>query len=226
VSAEPKRGVVIAIDGPAGAGKSTLARALAVELGLPYVNTGLMYRSVAAAALSAGMDPQDAAALEDLARGLRFSVGDGEPPSLRVEGGPPQEALTSAEVEGVVSMVARHPEVRSVLRAEQRRLGAGGSVMEGRDIGTVVFPDADVKLFLLAEPDERAARRQTERGSDDPSVADALERRDALDGTTNPLVPASDARVVDTSGRGPKEVLEEVLALVREATGGRSPGRG
>jgi len=226
VSAEPKRGVVIAIDGPAGAGKSTLARALAVELGLPYVNTGLMYRSVAAAALSAGMDPQAAAALEDLARGLHFSVGDGEPPSLRVEGGPPQEALTSAEVEGVVSMVARHPEVRSVLRAEQRRLGAGGSVMEGRDIGTVVFPDADVKLFLLAEPDERAARRQTERGSDDPSLADALERRDALDARTNPLVPASDARVVDTSGRGPEEVLEEVLALVREATGGGSPGRG
>jgi cytidylate kinase len=123
-------------------------------------------------------------------------------------------------------MVARHPEVRSVLRAEQRRLGAGGSVMEGRDIGTVVFPDADVKLFLLAEPDERAARRQTERGSDDPSLADALERRDALDARTNPLVPASDARVVDTGGRGPEEVLEEVLALVREATGGRSPGRG
>jgi len=123
-------------------------------------------------------------------------------------------------------MVARHPEVRSVLRAEQRRLGAGGSVMEGRDIGTVVFPDADVKLFLLAEPDERAARRQTERGSDDPSLADALERRDALDARTNPLVPASDARVVDTSGRGPEEVLEEVLALVREATGGGSPGRG
>ena len=226
MSAEPKRGVVIAIDGPAGAGKSTLARALAVELALPYVNTGLMYRSAAAAALREGFDPGDGAALAELARRLRFSITEGTPPELRIEGGPGREELTGADVEAVVSEVARHPEVRSVLRAQQRRLGAGGSVMEGRDIGTVVFPDADVKLFLLAEPDERAARRQTERGSDDPSLAEALERRDALDARTNPLVPASDARVVDTSGREAREVLEDVLVLVKEATGGRPPGRG
>jgi len=226
VSAEPKRGVVIAIDGPAGAGKSTLARALALELGLPYVNTGLMYRSVAAGALREGADPRDGAALADLARRLRFSIEEGSPPALRIDRGPGGQELTGADVEGVVSAVARHPEVRSVLRAEQRRLGAAGSVMEGRDIGTVVFPDADVKLFLRAEPEERAARRQSERGSDDPLLARALERRDALDARTNPLVPSSDASVVDTTGLGPDQVLDEVLALVREITGGGQPGRG
>jgi cytidylate kinase len=217
VSAESKRGVVIAIDGPAGAGKSTLAGSLARELDLPYINTGLMYRSVAAAALSGGIDPQDAAALAKLARGLRFSIAGGEQPSLRIEGGPPQKALTSAEVEEVVSMVARHPEVRSVLRAEQRRLGAEGSVMEGRDIGTVVFPDADVKLFLRAEPDERVSRRQSERGSRDPALAEALEQRDVLDARTNPLVPAHDAYPLDTTGRTRHEVLLEALRLVARA---------
>lgn len=225
MSAEPKRGVVIAIDGPAGAGKSTLARALAVELGLPYVNTGLMYRSVAAAALREEVDPADAQALAGLARKLRFSIGEGSPPALRIAGTAEGEELTAATVEGVVSAVARHPEVRSVLRAEQRRLGAGGSVMEGRDIGTVVFPDADLKVFLRAEPGERAARRQSERGSGDPSLAQALARRDAMDARTNPLFPAPDARVVDTTGRGPDDVLRELLGLVREAEDGERSGR-
>lgn len=214
----------MAIDGPAGAGKSTLARSLARELGLPYVNTGLMYRSVAASALRAGADPEDPAALAELARELTFSIDEGSPPALRIEGGASADDLTSADVEEVVSMVARHPEVRAVLRGEQRSLGAAGSVMEGRDIGTVVFPDADVKVFLRAEPDERAARRQTERGSEDPTLAEALERRDALDARTNPLIPAPDAHLVDTTGRGPEEVLREVLGLVARATGGGSRG--
>jgi cytidylate kinase len=216
---EPKQGLVVAIDGPAGAGKSTLSSSLARELDLPYINTGLMYRSVAAAALRGGIDRQDGAALAELARGLRFSVTDGDPPGLRIEGGATQEALTSAEVEEVVSMVARHPEVRSVLRAEQRRLGAGGSVMEGRDIGTVVFPDADVKLFLRAEPDERVSRRQSERGSRDPALAEALEQRDLLDARTNPLVPAHDAYPLDTTGRTRGEVLQDALRLVARALG-------
>jgi cytidylate kinase len=211
----PKRGPVVAIDGPAGAGKSTLAGALAEELGLPYINTGVMYRSVAARALQRGVDPADVEALSRLAGELVFSLDDGSPRGLLIDGRPVGNDLTSAEVEQVVSMVARHPEVRSVLRAEQRRLGAGGSVIEGRDIGTVVFPDADVKVFLRAEPDERAGRRQAERRSSDPALAEALERRDSLDARTNPLVPAPDAHPVDTTGRDPQEVLAEVLQLVR-----------
>jgi CMP/dCMP kinase len=110
--------------------------------------------------------------------------------------------------------VAAHPSVRDVLRAEQRRLGSSGAVVEGRDIGTVVFPDAEVKVFLLASAKERAARRQAERGRDDPALAEALDRRDARDSKTNPLVPAPDAHTVDTTGRPVHEVLEEILALV------------
>lgn len=216
---EPKRGLVVAIDGPAGSGKSTLASALAEKLGLPYVNTGLMYRSVAAVALRDGLDPDEGKELGRLASDLSFSVVAGDPPQLTVEGGPALDELTSPEVEAVVSAVARHPEVRSVLRARQRELGAAGCVMEGRDIGTVVFPDADLKLFLVAEQDERAARRQSERGTRDPALAESLERRDALDARTNPLVPAEDAHALDTTGRSPEEVLAEALRLVEGATG-------
>jgi cytidylate kinase len=211
----PKKGLVVAIDGPAGAGKSTLARSLAAELQLPYINTGLMYRSVAARALERGVAPDDAGSVERLARELSFSLDDGG--SLLIDGAPPASALTTSEVERIVSVVARHPEVRSVLRAEQRRLGVAGAVVEGRDIGTVVFPDADVKVFLRAEADERVARRRLERGSADPSLADDLERRDSLDARTNPLVPAPDAHLIDTTDRDPEAVLAEVLDLVRAA---------
>jgi cytidylate kinase len=219
----PSRGPVVAVDGPAGAGKSTLARALAEILRLAYVNTGAMYRAVTAAALARGVDPEDGPGLADLARSMRFALGPGSPPSLTIEGRPPDPDLSSASVEAAVSQVAGHPQVRDVLRDEQRRLGNEGSVMEGRDIGTVVFPDADVKIFLLAAPHERAARRQVERGDHDRELAAALERRDARDARTNPLVPAPDASVVDTSGRGVEDVLAEVLALVR--AGGVEPGR-
>ena len=212
--ATPKLGVVIAIDGPAGAGKSTLARSLAETLGIAYLNTGLMYRSVAAVSLREGIDPADEEALARLAGDLTFSLDDGRPPELRIEGRPPGAELTGAEVEAIVSAVARHPRVRSVLRTAQRTLGAGGSVVEGRDIGTVVFPDADVKIFLLAAPDERISRRQRERGTADAALGEALERRDALDAKTNPLVPAPDANLIDTTGRAPDEVLAEVLERV------------
>jgi CMP/dCMP kinase len=132
---------------------------------------------------------------------------------------PEEEELAGADVEAVVSAVARHPEVRSVLREEQRLLGSGGAVVEGRDIGTVVFPEADVKVFLHADPAERAARRQAEREAANAALADALARRDALDSRVNPFVPASDATLLDTSGRDADEVFQEVLALVRGKLG-------
>jgi cytidylate kinase len=212
-----ERRTVVAIDGPAGAGKSTLAQALAEQLGLAYVNTGAMYRALTAVALRRGVNPGDAGALSALAESLRFSLNRGTPPSLLIDGRPPEQDLSSADVEAAVSQVASHPPVRDVLRAEQRRLGELGAVVEGRDIGTVVFPDADVKVFLRADPGERAARRQAERGSRDPRLAEALDRRDARDARTNPLIPAPDARVVDTTDREPKDVLQEVLAVVRSA---------
>jgi GTP-binding protein len=175
-----------------------------------------MYRSVASEALRLGIDPGDGAALAQVARELEFSMdGASSPPALLVNGRRPPEDLASSAVESVVSEVSGHPAVREVLRAEQRRLGAGGGVVEGRDIGSVVFPDADLKVFLLADQSERAARRQAERRSRDPELADALARRDELDARTNPPVPAPDAEVVDTTGRSAGQVLDEVLAMAR-----------
>src|SRR6185369_9431813 len=171
---------VIAIDGAAGSGKSTLARGLAGALGLPYVNTGIMYRALTLAALDRGVDPDDGAALARLMARLRFSLSSGIPPELGVE--------------GEVSHVARHPEVRALMREGQRALGLPGGVVEGRDIGSVVFPDAPLKLFLTAEPDKRGERRAEQRGVADPEeVEEALLRRDTKDAKVNPFEPAADA---------------------------------
>ena len=207
---------VIAIDGAAGSGKSTLARALALELELPYVNTGLMYRALALVAHRAGVSANDAAQLERLARGMSFELDRSlRPPELSIDGHPPDPAVIAPEVESSVSAVARHPEVREVLRAEQRRLASGGAVVEGRDIGTVVAPDAPLKLFLEAHPEERADRRALERADEPSRIAEALGTRDELDARTNPLEPAADAVVLDTSGLAPGDVLREALELVR-----------
>lgn len=216
---------VVAIDGPAGVGKSTLARRLALALGLPYVNTGVTYRALAREALRREVDPDDADALAELAAELEFSLDRAAaPPRLLVDGSPPAEDLLTPEVEAVVSRVSSHPRVREVLREVQRRLGADGAVVEGRDIGTVVFPNAPVKVFLHAEAEERAARRLAQRR--DPALVEALARRDALDARVNPLVPAADAHAVDTSDLTADEVFERVLALVREALPDEAHERG
>ena len=208
---------VIAIDGAAGTGKSTLARRLATELDLPYVNTGLMYRALALEAHREGVSPDDAHTLERLARGLRFDLDSSvRPPELTIGGEAPTADLTSPQVESSVSAVSRHPEVRGVLRAEQQRLAADGAVIEGRDIGAVVVPDAPLKLFLEAHPEERVDRRALERDADRERVALALGTRDRLDARTNPFVPASDAVVLDTSDLTPDEVAAIALGLVRE----------
>jgi cytidylate kinase len=207
---------LIAIDGPAGSGKSTLASRLAAVLGVPYLNTGLMYRAVTLRAVRDGIDPGDAPALADLAASMRFELDHGaHPPVLSIDGEAPDPGVTSPQVESRVSLVARHPEVRSVLRAEQRRLCEGGGVVEGRDIGSVVAPHADVKIYLEAEEARRIARRAGERPDAVGETSVALPTRDAIDARTNPFVPAPDAIVVDTTDMGPDLVFETVLTLIR-----------
>lgn len=206
---------VVAIDGAAGSGKSTLARALARRLGLSYVNTGLMYRALAAAALRAGVAAHDGRRLLGLMETLRFTVARGDPPSLEVEGYSPDE-LTAPEVERTVSAVARHGEVRDAMRKAQREAGLeAGAVMEGRDIGSVVFPDAPVKLYLVADEAARAARRADERARGDVEVVDELKARDDADARTNPFVPPDGAEVIDTGALSIEATVEAAVEVVR-----------
>jgi cytidylate kinase len=209
-----KHGVVIAIDGPAGSGKSTLAAGLAGRFGLPYINTGLMYRALALRSIERGIGPDDVEGLVRLSEGLRFQLGDGHPAVLLIDGEEPDDELVSPEVEEIVSRVSRHPSVREIMRRAQRGLGAEGCVMEGRDISTVVFPDADVKFFLSAPPSVRADRRQKERGG-----GEAVAERDAVDRRTNPLEPAPGAHVLDTSALTRDEMFERAVAFAERALG-------
>jgi cytidylate kinase len=196
---------VIAIDGPAGSGKSTVSRALAARLAVDRLDTGAMYRAVAWAALDRGIDPGDRARVAALARGLTLTVGDG----IEVDGTDVTEAIRGPRVSGVVSVVAANPDVRAVLVQRQRQWVAehGGGVVEGRDIGSVVFPHADLKIYLTATAEERA-RRRPEEG------ADAVARRDRLDSTraVSPLGVADGARVVDTTDRKVDDIVEEMVA--------------
>ena len=208
---------VVAIDGAAGSGKSTLARALARSMRVPYINTGLMYRGLTAAALRSGVDPEDESGLVSLLDVMRFSLSGERPPELVVEDYL-EDALTSDAVEMAVSTVARHPAVRERMRVLQRSLGRDGAVMEGRDIATVVFPDASVKLFLVADEAERTARRARERAAADPAdVAEALRLRDARDARTNPLEAAPGAIVIDTGSVDVETSLAAALRIVDAA---------
>jgi len=218
---EKHEGLIVAIDGPAGVGKSTLARRMAEALGLPYVNTGLMYRALTARALRKDLDVDDGSALLEAAREIAFDLDfTANPPELRIDGDPPGEDLVTREVEANVSSVSRHPVVRELMRVEQRALGLRGAVMEGRDIGSVVFPDAEVKIRLEALPDERVDRRSKQRHAT-VDVEESLTARDTLDSTVNPFVPAPGAETIDTSDKSIDEVFAEAMTIVRERVGSR-----
>ena len=213
---------VIAIDGPGGSGKSTVARHLAERLGLGYLDTGAMYRAVAFAALRRGIDPSDTEPVAHLMDGLELEMSDA---GVVVDGVDATIEIRGPEVTRAVSLVAANPAVRTELRSRQREwaVGRSGAVVEGRDIGTVVFPDADLKVFLTARADVRAERRSQEVSDlDYETVAADLARRDTLDEgrEDSPLAQADDALVLDTSGMSIEEVVESLVAALEEATAG------
>ena len=206
---------VIAIDGPAGSGKSTVARAVARRLGVDHLDTGAMYRSVAFAALRAGIDPSDEPVVSALARRLEIEVND----RVVVNGDDATEAIRRPDVSVAVSAVAQLPSVRAELVRRQREwvTARGGAVVEGRDIGSVVLPDADVKVYLTASDEERARRRAGEAGQ--PASADVaadLARRDRIDAarTASPMVVADGAVVIDTTALSVDEVVDAIVVMV------------
>jgi cytidylate kinase len=219
--------MIIAIDGPAGSGKSTVARGLARRLGFTYLDSGAMYRAVTLAALENSVDLNDGDALGRLGADARIELRESEDDNLQVllDGRDVTEEIRSPAVTGASSQVAAHQQVRHALLAKQRGLIAAGDwVVEGRDIGTVVAPDATIKVFLTADPAERARRRAAElrrRGieveADD--VHRAIEQRDRLDSTRSaaPLRQAEDAVTIDTTGLDADEVIERVAALAQQA---------
>ncbi|MHB1510503.1 MAG: (d)CMP kinase [Acidimicrobiales bacterium] len=212
---------VIAIDGPGGSGKSTVARAVASRLGYRHLDTGAMYRAVTVLVLRAGV-AGDSAEAAQLAQAMTLELGC----SVRLNGEDVTTAIRALEVDEAVSAVAANPAVRAVLVARQRAWldGGGGAVVEGRDIGSVVFPDAGLKVYLTAEPQERARRRLQQVGAWDPGrESEPLERasaslsaRDDLDAarSASPLKVPDGARVVDSTGRTVEDVVEEVLSYL------------
>ena len=208
-------GVIVAIDGPAGSGKSSVARLVAGRLRLPHLDTGGFYRAATLVALRAGVDPADAAGIVAALEGVEISSRGG----LTVIGDETVEgAIRDREVTAAVSMVSAHPEVREILVAKQQQWVAdrgGSAVVEGRDIGTVVFPDAAVKVFLTADESERARRRARERGEDPAVHLEAIRTRDLLDGSrrVSPMAAADDAVVVDTTDMTVGEVVERICGL-------------
>jgi cytidylate kinase len=208
--------MVIAIDGPAGAGKSTVARAVAATLGFTYLDSGAMYRCVALAGIERGADLDDAAAMGALARALHIEL-DGE--RVRLDGEDVSAAIRAPDVTEAASRVSVHPPVREAMVARQRQLiEAGRYVAEGRDIGTVVSPDAPLKAFLTASAEERARRRAAQTGEHEAAVLAAQRERDARDETRahSALRAADDAVEIDTTGLDLNEVVDRVVGLARE----------
>jgi CMP/dCMP kinase len=208
--------MVIAIDGPAGAGKSTVARALAERLGFTYLDSGAMYRCVALAALERGADLDDDGAMGELARSLEIGL-DGE--RVELDGRDASAAIREPRVSEASSRVSVHAAVRDAMVARQRELiGAGRYVAEGRDIGTVVSPEAPLKVFLTASAEERARRRAEQTGEDAAAVLAAQRERDSRDETRehSALRAAPDAVELDTTGLARDEVVERVAALAHE----------
>jgi CMP/dCMP kinase len=213
--------VLIAIDGPAGSGKSSVAKAVAERLGFANLNTGATYRAVALVALREGTDLEDGGALSAIGGGVKLA------PCGVFYGGEsiPEDALRTPEVSAAASKVSAHPELRKVLVERQRAAAwraraSGGAVIEGRDIGTVVLPEAELKIFLSASPEERARRRalQTGRESELERIRKAMHKRDKRDSEreASPLKPAPDAVVLDTTGLSLEGVVSRVVELARE----------
>jgi cytidylate kinase len=212
---------VIAIDGPAGSGKSTVAKALAARLGLDYLDTGAMYRAVTFAVLRRRIDPDDVDEVAAVARDLELEMGDDD---VAVDGVEATLEIRGPEVTSAVSIVAANPGVRAELRARQREWAHehGGGVIEGRDIGSVVFPDAELKVYLTAAPEIRAQRRHLEaRDLDYESVRASIADRDLIDSTRadSPLTESDDAVMIDTSDRPVAEIVDDIIGRLPHAPG-------
>jgi cytidylate kinase len=223
----PRPEIIVAIDGPSGAGKGTVARTIAARLGYRHVDTGAMYRAVAWKAGQDGVDLTDAHAVASIASRAAFEVND----KVTIDGHDVTAAIRTPVIDEAAAIVAQHQPVRAVLVERQRRYAAGGGiVMEGRDIGSVVFPNAEVKVYLDADPGERARRRSFDaahaagRAIGREGVAEALEVRDRIDRTrtVSPLKMAQDAVYIDTTNLAIGEVVEQVMELVEKARQVRS----
>jgi CMP/dCMP kinase len=215
--------LIIAIDGPSGAGKGTIARAVAARLKYRHIDTGAMYRAVAWKALRDGVALDDEAALAELSEAATFDLDEGR---ILIDGEDVARAIRTPEIDRAATAVARQPAVRRVLVERQRSMGAGrGVVMEGRDIGTVVFPNADVKIYLDASPEERARRRAADpahrasNGAALSDVATALAERDRSDATrsVSPLAQAPDAVHVETTGLTVDAVVDRVMTAIEQS---------
>jgi len=208
--------MVIAIDGPAGAGKSTVARALAERLGFTYLDSGAMYRSIALAALRAGADADDPVQIEPIAAAVQITLA---PDLIELDGEDVTAAIRDPEVTSAASRVSVHPGVREAMVVRQRGIVAvGGWVAEGRDIGTVVCPEAPLKIYLVAAEQERARRRSEQSGEDAAEVLAAMRDRDSRDAGREhgALIPALDSVELDTSGLSVEEVVERIVEMAAE----------